>query len=79
MPVSEIKNISFFCALVRTATLCVCHHFGNTGQFFNIGDIVTGRYYAFFININDIISHHLAAPYLSQRSKHVANELYKVR
>lgn len=79
MQVSEIKNISFFCALVRTATLCVRHQVCNDRQLLDKGNIVTGRYYAFFININDIISHHLAAPYLSQRSKHVANELYKFR
>lgn len=79
MQVSEIKNISFFRAFIRATTFGISHQICNDRQLLDIGDIVAGRYHAFFINIDDIISHHLAAPHLSQRSKHVANELYKFR
>lgn len=77
--VAEVKDISFFCSFIRATAFGIGHQICNDRQLLDKGGIVTGRYHAFIININDIISHHFQAPYLSQRSKRVANELNKIR
>lgn len=64
--------------LIWTTTFCVRHHFDNTGHFLYISYIVASCDYTLTIDIDDEITHHFAAAHFSQRSKHVANELYKL-
>lgn len=69
--VVEIEDVGLFGPGIRRACLGVGHDGGETGEFLDKSIVVTGGDDTFAVDIDDVITHHLAAADIAERGEKV--------